>query len=392
MANQSALQVDKIIITRQNPEALEPLPPSELEYGELAVDQAGKLYTADKDNNVVVAGGGEEQEWSEIDNQTAAEPPNPRQADQLEGYDVQAIVEKAVEAATLIDDLTPPEPESIKDADTLNGYTAEEIIENNGISLYTHSKVGTVHNFSGSGINGRAKMTANVETGDSITVNGTPVTAYIGTDEAVASMAGNEWNGKWITFTFEGNTLNFKGGNGLNSEDKSKLIPENIKKGVTFFEGTSKEVVGTFTSDANATAAQILSGYTAYVKGTKVTGSLDPVPHVLGACSHMCYKSNSHNQGCILAISFSDTIAAKSQITYQPENTAISGIFTKSMRIKVRILNGPRGARVTINGTSISDGTIINVTSSSVINFYRSTNEANYGETGSILVFEEVLV
>ena len=391
MANQSALQVDKIIITRQNPEALEPLPPSELEYGELAVDQAGKLYTADKDNNVVVAGGGEAQEWSEIDNQTAAEPPNPRQADQLEGYGVQAIVEKAVEAVTLIDNLTPPEPETLKDADTLNGLSREQIIENNGINLYTHSKVETVHNFSGSGINGRAKMTANVEAGDTFTVNGTPVVAYMGADNAIDVMAGNSFNGKWVTFTFDGDTINFKGGNGLNSEDKAKLIPENIKAGVTFFEGTPKEVVGTFTSDANATVTQILSGYTAYVKGAKVTGSFEPVPHVLGACSHMCYKSSSHNQGCVLAISFSDAIAAKSQITYSPENTAISGVFTKSMQIKVRILNGPRGARVTINGTSISDGTIINVTSSSVINFYRSVNDANFGETGSILVFEEVL-
>lgn len=147
---------------------------------------------------------------------------------------------------------------------------------------------------------------------------------------------------------------------GLSAEDREKLIPENLREGVTLFEGTSKEVVGT-------------------------------VPHVLGACSHMCYKSSSHGQGCVLAISFSAAIAAKSQITYQPENTAISGVFKKSMRIKVRILNGPRGARVTIGGTSISDGTIISVTSSSVINFYRSTNDANFGETGSILVFEEAL-
>ena len=146
---------------------------------------------------------------------------------------------------------------------------------------------------------------------------------------------------------------------GLSAADKAKLIPENIREGVTLFEGTSKEVVGT-------------------------------VPHVLGACSHMCYKSSSHNQGCVLAISFSAAIAAKSQITYSPENTAISGVFTKSMRIKVRILNGPRGAKVRINGTSISNGTVISVTSSSVINFYRSTDNANFGETGSILVFEEV--
>ncbi|PRR70932.1 hypothetical protein [Clostridium thermopalmarium] len=44
---------------------------------------------------------------------------------------------------------------------------------------------------------------------------------------------------------------------------------ENIKPGVTIFGQT-----GTFTSDANATAGQILSGQTAYVKGNKVTGTM----------------------------------------------------------------------------------------------------------------------
>ena len=251
MANQSALQVDKIIITRQNPEALEPLPPSELEYGELAVDQAGKLYTADKDNNVVVAGGGEAQEWSEIDNQTAAEPPNPRQADQLEGYGVQAIVEKAVEAVTLIDDLTPPEPETLKDADTLNGLSSEQIIENNGISLYIHSKTGTVHNFNGSGINGRAKMTANVETGDTFTVNGSPVTAYMGAESATDSMAGSTWSGKQISFVVDGDTLNFKGGG--SKVTVSGLSAAVVKSGTTVTvkqgEKTITEVTGTLKAE-----------------------------------------------------------------------------------------------------------------------------------------------
>ena len=44
---------------------------------------------------------------------------------------------------------------------------------------------------------------------------------------------------------------------------------ENIKPGVTIFGQT-----GTFTSDATATASQILSGQTAYVKGNKITGTM----------------------------------------------------------------------------------------------------------------------
>lgn len=270
MADQTTLQVDKIIITRQNPIDETERIPEQLDYGQLAIDIKGNLYTGDKNNNVVSAGGsGGGREWSEIDNQTAAEPPNPReadqlngykatdiikeavkqaseidillptepdsprQADQLGGYDAESLIEKAVQSATLIDELTTPEPESIKDADTLNGLASDEIIENNGINLYTHSKVGTVHNFSGSGINGRAKMTANVETGDTFTVNGIPVVAYMGTNDAVENMAGEEWNNKWITFVFEENTLNFKSGGGLSAADKALLIPKNIREGIT---------------------------------------------------------------------------------------------------------------------------------------------------------------
>lgn len=113
-----------------------------------------------------------------------------------------------------LDDLESSKGDMRKDVFATNGKPG--VVDNavNGINTYIHSKQGTVHNFQGEGSNGKALMTANFEEGDSITVNGTPVTAYIGTDEAVTSMAGNEWNGKWITFTFEGNTLNFKGGGG----------------------------------------------------------------------------------------------------------------------------------------------------------------------------------
>ncbi len=47
------------------------------------------------------------------------------------------------------------------------------------------------------------------------------------------------------------------------------LVASNIKSGISLFG-----VAGTFTSDANAEANQILSGKTAYVKGNKITGSI----------------------------------------------------------------------------------------------------------------------
>lgn len=142
------------------------------------------------------------------------------------------------------------------------------------VQTYTHTRSGTVHNFAGSGANGRALMTADVQAGDTFAVNGEPVTAYMGTESAGDAMAGSQWNGRWVSFVFDGETLNFKGGGGLPAADRAKLIPGNIKAGVTFFEGTPRAVAGTFTADADAGAADLLSGRIAYVNGEKVTGSI----------------------------------------------------------------------------------------------------------------------
>lgn len=142
------------------------------------------------------------------------------------------------------------------------------------VQTYTHTRSGTVHNFAGSGANGRALMTADVRAGDTFAVNGEPVAAYMGTESATDAMAGSQWSGRWVSFVFDGETLNFKGGGGLPAADRAKLIPGNIKAGVTFFEGTPRAVAGNFTADADAGAADLLSGRTAYVNGEKVTGSI----------------------------------------------------------------------------------------------------------------------
>lgn len=136
-----------------------------------------------------------------------------------------------------------------------------------GVGVYTHTRSGTVNELTGAGPNGRALMTADVQPGDTWKVNGQPVTAYMGTEDATDSMAGQPYNGKWVTFVVEGATLNFKGGNGLSPDDQSKLIPKNILNGVTFFEGTPKEVIGSLkilaAGGANA------SGYYVFWDGEK---------------------------------------------------------------------------------------------------------------------------
>ena len=82
----------------------------------------------------------------------------------------------------------------------------------NGTFVYTHIRSGTVNKLTGSGANGRVKLTANIQAGDTWQVNGVAVTAYMGANGATDSMAGQAYNGKWLTFVVEGSTLNFNGG------------------------------------------------------------------------------------------------------------------------------------------------------------------------------------
>lgn len=111
-------------------------------------------------------------------------------------------------------------------------------IDDKGIQIYTHSKSGTVHEFTGNGPNGRALMTDNVATGDTFTVNGSPVTAYMGSEEAVSSMAGSEWSGKWVTFVFDGDAINFKGGGGKVTVTGLSANVLKIRSNVTIKQGS----------------------------------------------------------------------------------------------------------------------------------------------------------
>ena len=75
------------------------------------------------------------------------------------------------------------------------------------------------------------------------------------------------------TVTIQPGYHNGSGSVGLDPTEKGKLDSGNIKNGVTLFGIPGKASV-VDTDDADATAAQILSGKTAYVNGTKLTGSM----------------------------------------------------------------------------------------------------------------------
>lgn len=120
-----------------------------------------------------------------------------------------------------------------------------------GVNVYTHTKTGTVHNFAGQGANGRALMTADVAAGDTFTVNGTPVAAYMGAESAVDMMAGSAYSGRWVSFVVDSEeaTLNFKGGGG--KVTVSGLSAGVVKSGttVTVKQGTKtvSSVTGSYT-------------------------------------------------------------------------------------------------------------------------------------------------
>lgn len=63
------------------------------------------------------------------------------------------------------------------------------------------------------------------------------------------------------------------GGVAIASAEQSKIVSGNIKSGVTIL-GVSGATAVVDTSDADATAAQILSGVTAYVNGSKISGQM----------------------------------------------------------------------------------------------------------------------
>lgn len=60
--------------------------------------------------------------------------------------------------------------------------------------------------------------------------------------------------------------------NNIIEEKKTKILPENIRSGVTIFD-----VQGNFTSDADAVAADIIENKSAYINGNKVIGTLQEV-------------------------------------------------------------------------------------------------------------------
>lgn len=82
----------------------------------------------------------------------------------------------------------------------------------NGISTYTCTTTGTTHSLTGTGNNIKFVADAPFNEGDTITVNGSLVSAYTQDGEA---LTGGAWNTSMTVVCYlDGSTLNFKGGGG----------------------------------------------------------------------------------------------------------------------------------------------------------------------------------
>ena len=118
---------------------------------------------------------------------------------------------------------------------------------------------------------------ATAASGDILTGN----SACLGTGFVAGSMPNNGAVSGSIskadgTYTIPAGFHNGKGAVRISSEEQAKLVSGNIKAGVTILGVSGKSSV-VDTGDATAAAGTIISGKTAYVNGTKVTGSLTTV-------------------------------------------------------------------------------------------------------------------
>lgn len=163
-----------------------------------------------------------------------------------------------------------------------------------GVHMYQHTKAGTVHKLTGSGPNGRVKLTANVAAGDTVQVNGKTVPAYVGAEAFADALAGEALSGRWLSFVWDGTQVNFKAGGGLSNTKLALATADtgDVIAGKKFYSGDKSLKTGSIlprnTVGQNGTVglSQFLPGVAvsrANSNNTQTNSNLDKV-------SRLCFQ------------------------------------------------------------------------------------------------------
>lgn len=131
---------------------------------------------------------------------------------------------------------------------------------------------------------------------------------------------------------------------GLSAADKAKLIPENLRDGLKLFEGTSREVVGTYHSTLaamlgafaarNALGATIAWGDGVYVKGSMLSPSFgleDGTIQILKDFYGIAQASGSGATGTATSIPLNQITEFKAGTTYTIRYTNSDHAFAMSI-------------------------------------------------------------
>lgn len=152
----------------------------------------------------------------------------------------------------------------------------------------------------------------------------------------------------------------YHNGSGKVTANISNLTAANIKAGATV-----GGVTGTFSSDANATTAQILSGRTAYVNGSKLTGTM---ANRTGAVTAQAISRNG------------TTLRFRPQAGYYPGDSSNFVQYTDANFIASNILKGVNlfGLTGTARPRKVATGTINIPNETPLITWFRPPESGSY--------------